>query len=113
MIVETRSLAWSKIQPLLIDRDAETIVSLAAAIAAVDQCDDDSAGVDDVAAAQAAMSWPEDQLNPPPLLSGDDLRALGIPAGPEYSVILQAARNDQLDGKIRTRAEAIARIIRS
>ena len=113
LILETRSLPWSKVQPILIDRDAETIVSLAEAIAAEDQSGDDPTGVEDVAAAKAALSWPEDQRNPPPLLSGDDLRELGIPAGPVYSEILQAARNDQLDGKIRTRAEAIARINRS
>lgn len=113
MIVATQSQAWSKIQPLLIDRDAETIVALAAAIAAVDRGADDRAGTEDVAAAQAALAWPADQLNPPPLLTGDDLRELGIPAGPEYAEILKAARNDQLDGKIRTRAEAIARIVRS
>ncbi len=112
-ILRTRTLAWSQVQPLLIDRDANTIVSLAAAIARVDQREGEPFGVDDVAAAQEALAWPQEELNPPPLLSGDDLRELGIPSGPEYSKILQAARQDQLDGKTRTRAEAIARIDRN
>lgn len=112
VIVRTRSLAWSTVQPLLIDRDAETIVALASAIVSVDQGQDPSLGSEDVVAAREALQWPEERLNPPPLLTGDDLRELGIPPGPNYSAILQAARADQLDGKLRTRAEAIARIQR-
>jgi tRNA nucleotidyltransferase (CCA-adding enzyme) len=111
-ILSTRSLAWSEIQPLLISRDAATIVDLAAAIAAIEQSDQDSDAMEDVAVAQQALSWPAQRLNPPPLITGDDLRALGIAPGPEYSAILRAARADQLDGKLRTRAEAIARIER-
>lgn len=40
------------------------------------------------------------------LLTGDDLAALGIPPGPRYRTLLQELRAAQLDGLIRTRAEA-------
>jgi tRNA nucleotidyltransferase (CCA-adding enzyme) len=111
-ILQTRSLAWSTIQPILIHRDAPTIVALAAAIARSEDPDRaiGGGGSEDVAAAQEAIAWPADRLNPPPLLTGEDLKSLGIPAGPLYATLLQTARNDQLDGRITTRAEAIARI---
>lgn len=108
-ILNLGSAAWSATQPVLIDRDADVIVELAAAIGAVDG---NASGLEGVALARSALAWPVERLNPPPLLTGDDLRELGIPAGPIYSALLRAARNDQLDGNVRTRAEAIARIDR-
>jgi poly(A) polymerase len=45
-------------------------------------------------------------LNPPPLLSGHDLQARGLPAGPHYKIILQRVRCAQLDGQVTTRTEA-------
>ncbi len=50
---------------------------------------------------------PAEVLNPPPLLTGDDLIALGWPQGPLFKVVLDAVRAAQLDGTIRTREEAI------
>jgi poly(A) polymerase len=46
---------------------------------------------------------------PPPLLTGDDLRALGIPPGPVYGRILATIRDEQLEGRITTKDEALAR----
>ena len=40
------------------------------------------------------------------LLNGDDLAALGIPPGPQYRPLLAGLRAAQLDGHVRTRAEA-------
>jgi poly(A) polymerase len=53
-------------------------------------------------------SWTEADLNPPPLLTGDDLKAHGLPPGPLYKRILEAVREAQLDGTITTKAEALA-----
>ena len=47
-------------------------------------------------------------LNPPPLITGDDLVALGLQPGPIFKTILERARASQLDGKINTKAEALA-----
>jgi tRNA nucleotidyltransferase (CCA-adding enzyme) len=102
-IAEARTLPWSVIQPRLIDRDADIIVQLAAAAVAADGADDSG-----VVFAREARRWPPDRLDPPPLLTGDDLRELGIPAGPRYRVILQSIRDAQLNGEIRTREEAVA-----
>ncbi len=44
----------------------------------------------------------------PPLLSGDDILALGIPPGPAVGAALEAAREAQMIGEISTREEALA-----
>jgi poly(A) polymerase len=53
-----------------------------------------------------AESTPAD-LNPPPLLTGDDLKELGVPQGPAYKRLLDAVREAQLDGTIGTKQEAV------
>jgi poly(A) polymerase len=50
---------------------------------------------------------PPEVLNPPPLLTGDDLTALGYKPGPEFKRILDAVRIAQLDGVILSRVEAV------
>lgn len=53
------------------------------------------------------------ELRPTPtLLSGDDIRRLGIRPGPHYRVLLEQLRAMQLDGQIKTRAEAEAWVMR-
>jgi tRNA nucleotidyltransferase (CCA-adding enzyme) len=43
-----------------------------------------------------------------PLLTGDDLRALGIPPGPRYRAILGALRDARLDGRVQSRDDETA-----
>jgi poly(A) polymerase len=49
---------------------------------------------------------PANVLTPPPLLTGDDLRAMGFQPGPAFKRILDALRDAQLDDRVRTRTEA-------
>jgi poly(A) polymerase len=44
---------------------------------------------------------------PPPLVSGDDLIALGLKPGPRFGEILEAVETRQLEGALRSREEAI------
>lgn len=101
-IVDAHALPWSTVQPVLIDRDAAMIIQLAAAIVRADNADDRG-----VALASEALLWAAEKLDPPPLLTGDDLHELGVPSGPQYRTILQSIRDAQLDGKISTRQQAI------
>ena len=48
-------------------------------------------------------------ITPPPLLSGDDLAALGMPPGPKFGEILKTVYRAQLNMKITTRDEAITK----
>lgn len=92
---------WSTVQPILVDRDIDTIIWLAEARVAVEQL-----GRGGVERAREALEWPAEQLDPPPLLNGDDLRQLGIPGGPELGRLLKKIRQAQLNGELRTREEA-------
>jgi poly(A) polymerase len=46
---------------------------------------------------------PPEELNPPPLLTGDDLKALGMTPGPVFKRLLDAVREAQLEGRVKTR----------
>ncbi|KAA1261028.1 tRNA nucleotidyltransferase/poly(A) polymerase [Rubripirellula obstinata] len=100
-LIRAAELPWSKIQPVLIDRDRDVVVSVATAVATAD--DDDQTGLEKV---RGAIRWPADRLNPPPLITGDDLREHGIPAGPMYRIVLQTVRDGQLEGEISTADQA-------
>ncbi len=56
--------------------------------------------------------WTEADLNPPPLITGEDLKQLGIAPGPVYKKLLDAVREAQLDGTITTREQALEMVKR-
>ncbi|MGH9507884.1 MAG: CCA tRNA nucleotidyltransferase [Terriglobales bacterium] len=66
----------------------------------------DLSGYEFVRAQMAAT--PEEAARPPRLLTGDDLAALGYPAGPIYREILSAVEDAQLEGRLGSREEAVA-----
>ena len=103
----SKGAAWSRLQPLLTSDGIEDLVSLVEATAA-------AAGraSDDAARCRELLKLPDDQLDPPPLLTGDDLIAHGVPRGKRYQLLLQAVRDAQLDGQIATEAEALALVDR-
>jgi poly(A) polymerase len=51
---------------------------------------------------------PAETLSPPPLLSGQDLIALGYSPGPRFKEILRAVEDKQLEGEISDRDTALA-----
>lgn len=55
---------------------------------------------------------PEEELNPPPLLSGHDLLAHGVPQGPVFHILLDKVRDAQLNGEIESNREALALVDR-
>jgi putative nucleotidyltransferase with HDIG domain len=54
--------------------------------------------------------WGPDDLNPKPLLTGHDLTRRNLQPGPKFKELLDALREAQLDGTVRTQAEAWALI---
>ena len=50
---------------------------------------------------------PQSVLDPPPLITGDDLKSLGLRPGPAFKTLLDTIRNAQLNGEIATREEAM------
>jgi poly(A) polymerase len=49
-----------------------------------------------------------EQITPPRLLNGHDLMALGLPPGPRFKKILEAVEEAQLEGRLRSREDALA-----
>ena len=50
--------------------------------------------------------WTPDDLNPAPLLTGHDLTRRGLEPGPKFKVLLDAVREAQLDGTVKTQPQA-------
>jgi len=48
-----------------------------------------------------------EQIIPPPLVRGEDLIALGLNPGPKFGEMLEAVETRQLEGALKTRAEAL------
>jgi len=92
-------MPWSRLQPILTSPGIGDLLALHEAT------DGDAAAL---TYCREKLSLPPDQLDPPPLLTGGDLIALGIPTGPLYSVILKQVRDAQLDGLIADKQQAVA-----
>jgi len=60
------------------------------------------------AARRMMLETPVEVVKPEPLITGDDLIALGHEPGPRFKEILESVRDAQLDGRINTREAALA-----
>ncbi|MCA9194729.1 MAG: CCA tRNA nucleotidyltransferase [Planctomycetales bacterium] len=96
-------LPWSRLQPLLIARYRDTAVELARGVLVI------TGGefTDAWKRIAAELSRSAEDLNPPPLLTGDDLIRMGMRPGPNFRELLAKLRDSQLDGEIATVAEAV------
>jgi len=52
--------------------------------------------------------WTREDISPAPLINGEDLKEMGLAPGPLYKVILTRVEDEQLEGRIHHRAEAIS-----
>jgi len=102
-IGDARSLPFSALQPLLIHEGIDELLALREACCP---------GAEEVDYCRELLAQPREQLDPPPLLTGDDLKRHGIPPGPLYGRLLAAVRDAQLDGAIHGRDEAFALVDR-
>jgi len=99
-LTRSASLPWSQVQPILAHPDAPLAFELAEAAVGPEQVG--------VALARQRLAWPREQLDPPPLLNGDDLQQLGLRPGPNFSRLLTMIRAAQLDSEVKDKAAAIA-----
>jgi hypothetical protein len=94
---------WSELQPVLAHEDAAKLLELyriGAALGVKSQAD--------VVFCRAKLALPASELRPVPLITGEDLIAIGVPKGKLYAKLLKLAREAQLDGVIQTADEARA-----
>lgn len=94
------TLSWPRLQRILIDDGATELIELAATVLPAD----DPA----LTRCRTALALPSDQLNPPPLVTGDDLLRHGLQGGRHFSPLLAHLRDLQLDGELTTAEESIA-----
>lgn len=98
---------WSRLQPWVADPRA---LLLADCLRARADC-----GLFDAAAAaefSTHVERPRHEVDPPALVTGNDLLAAGIPAGPALGAVLSRLRMLQLDGVITSRDEALSEALR-
>lgn len=93
---------WPKLQRILTSPRCDELLTYCQAVAEV--LDGSTVAIE---FCRDKLALPREQLNPPPLISGDDLKRLGIPPGPIYRQVLDAVRDAQLEQRIHTRAQAL------
>jgi tRNA nucleotidyltransferase/poly(A) polymerase len=94
---------WPLIQRLLCAPRVDELVSFSEAVTMVL-----GEGLESIAFCRQKLALPPAALNPPPLITGEDLKRLGISLGPTYRDILEAVRDEQLDGHLVSVDEAVA-----
>lgn len=102
MVRRAHELPWPTIQRILVGPHLEPLLSIAEAVARV--IDGQTAGIE---FCRKKLTLPAEQLDPPPLLSGNDLKRAGLKPGPNFKELLEAVRDAQLDEQISTLDEAL------
>jgi poly(A) polymerase len=107
-LADAREMRPAKLKPVLIHPGIEELLRLHEADALAS-----GHSLDHVTYCRQllAESAPED-LNPPPLVTGDDLKRMGVPPGPIYKKILDAVREAQLDATITTQEQAVELVMK-
>jgi len=100
-IVEATKQTWPLAQRALTRTDPHRLIQVARVIAAANQLD--PSGVD---FCDREAKKPREQWDPVPLLDGNQLSELGIPAGPRVGRLLASLRDAQLLGDVQTAQEA-------
>ncbi|HZN33914.1 MAG TPA: CCA tRNA nucleotidyltransferase [Pirellulaceae bacterium] len=98
---------WPQLQRVLVAPRVEELLGYCTAVARV--LDGSTAEID---FCRLKLAQPPEVLSPPPLITGDDLKRLGLTPGPTFRTLLEAVRDAQLEGRIKTMDEAIALVRR-
>ncbi|HET6883475.1 MAG TPA: CCA tRNA nucleotidyltransferase [Pirellulales bacterium] len=106
-LVSAESMPWPRLQRLLISPDIDDLLKLHAAIA--DASRHESTHVD---FCRRCLQLPPEELNPAPVLTGDDLVRHGVPRGKHYKTLLEAVRDAQLEKRVKNLDEALALVER-
>lgn len=95
-------LPWPTIQRILVHPRIEEVLALAEAAAEVE-----SGQHHEVEWCRQKLQLPVEILNPAPLVTGEQLKQLGIPPGPAYRELLERTRDAQLTGLLGDREAAL------
>jgi hypothetical protein len=103
-IARAESLPWPRLQRLLVAPGSAELLELHEAKA--------PPGDATTAFCREKLQLPPDELDPPPLLGGNDLIRHGVRPGPRFRELLDQVRDAQLEKRARTREEALALVDR-
>ncbi|QDS98387.1 CCA tRNA nucleotidyltransferase [Adhaeretor mobilis] len=99
LIDQAEALSWPKLQRILTAPGSEELMQLASATWPADHRG--------LGRCQELLQLPPEQLNPPSLVSGDDLISHGIAPGKHFSTLLEFLRDEQLEGRLHTLADSL------
>jgi tRNA nucleotidyltransferase/poly(A) polymerase len=102
VLIDAQHAAWPKLQRILTADGIDELLAMHAAEAAA--TGRDTAHLD---SCRGRLALPPEELNPPPLITGDDLVAHGVPRGKLYQRLLDAVRDAQLDKRVTTKDGAL------
>ena len=98
ILADVRQMRLSKVKALLAHPGIGELLALHRADALASEKSDDHV----VYCEQLLREWSADDLNPPLLLTGHDLQRAGVAPGPIYKRLLDAVREGQLEGTVKT-----------
>lgn len=104
-LLDAPNMRPSRLKPLLVHPGIGELLALHRAGATVERRSQHAYDFCDA----MLRTTPPEELNPPPLLTGDALIAAGWKPGPKFRQVLDAIRDEQLDGTITTPEEAMRR----
>jgi poly(A) polymerase len=103
ILADARSMRTSKLKTLLVHPGIRELLALHRADALAS-----GRSVDHVEYCEFLLGeWGQEELNPPPLLTGHDLTRHGLTPGPAFKRLLDAVREAQLDGTVKSTKEAL------
>lgn len=98
-MLDAASLPWPRLQRLLVHDGRDELLALQASIL--------PANDPGLARCLEQLALPSEELNPPPLVTGDDLLRHGVRAGRQFTQLLEHLRDQQLDGALLTAEDAL------
>jgi poly(A) polymerase len=102
-LADAPAMPLSRLKPLLAHAARGELLALGRAIALASET-----GLTSIEFCERMLrDTPPEELNPPPLVTGEDLIALGLKPGPEFKRLLDAVREAQLEGRVRTKEQGL------
>lgn len=98
-MLDASALPWPRLQRWLAHEASGELLALAAAMLPADD--------PGLARCAEQLARPAAQWNPPPLVTGDDLVRHGLKSGRQFTPLLEHLRDEQLEGRLGTRDEAL------
>jgi poly(A) polymerase len=106
VLVDAPTMRLSRLKPILVHPGIGELLELHRAEALAD-----GRGAAPVAFCERMIrETPPEELNPPPAVTGADLIDLGLKPGPEFKRLLDAVREAQLEGCVRSKDDALRQV---